>query len=862
MSRLKRVLLIISVLLFVFANQIGYANDAPLVMKGDVAYPINNNSIKLESETIKIRYDAIEDDYNKKHEVEVVFNFHNTGDNTVLELGFPNVANYDMQLIDFEAFSYPDLEPFDVELKKGGILLNYDDFLYNSYYKWDMPFEKDERRSVMVKYKFINHSGADYILRTGSLWKGHVDNIHIIVEFPQPVSSLEVSASPENYYYNGEGIEWHFENINPDFDLYIKYNPIPDFYSLSDEHYTPYQSEKTDYKWDKSLFYIGTKFWDFDNSTKFLYDVSSEDVLVREVEARLATCQLVRNEIYARNGYVFEDSKWSEFFSLQPWYQPDDNFNYDKLNEIEKANVNQIRKFEDAVSGDKSVDEIISELKDYTHKYNDNMVIEYTDYFSPRKKLNYEGIMSEISRIERNRSKIIEEGIQASFPKIDPDEFDIFSNTYIFGNSVFVNSQDWNDNLFRYRDALYQMTRFESMKVVSISPNGRYVIMAGNNIPGFVEDDIYLISTIYGTGYTIGKGDFNNYQFRWSLDDSLQYRDKRESSTINYFNSRDKTFSSKTISHIDFGKFYVSTNGDVIFQYDSKIFYMSKNEDSPKKIIDDGNLMGFCPDDENILYYRALYVLEYNTNDNTSKKLITTDEPIRNFEAINNNLYVIYSGIDTIYCYNYKDKLVYTYKDTIEYEDIKFSPEGDKLMMMSMYKTWVVFGNSHEKKPVDFISRRAGWIDNYNVISYSYDMVYREFEIIKTNVITGEQVFISERKGIRVNVDGKGVFFPDAKPFIDQNNRTLIPVRFVTEDLGAEVDWNQESREVYILKDDINITIRINDRNINVNNNIIEMDTEAIIKDDRTYVPIRYVAESLGATVEWDSKTKTVIINK
>ena len=113
---------------------------------------------------------------------------------------------------------------------------------------------------------------------------------------------------------------------------------------------------------------------------------------------------------------------------------------------------------------------------------------------------------------------------------------------------------------------------------------------------------------------------------------------------------------------------------------------------------------------------------------------------------------------------------------------------------------------------------------------------------------------------ISVTVDGKTVNFPDAKPFIDANGRTLIPVRFVTESLGATVEWNEEYQRANIKKDNVEIMIIINDRRFVVNGRIKTMDTEAILKDGRTFVPIRYVAEELGATVGWAPSTSTVII--
>ena len=132
--------------------------------------------------------------------------------------------------------------------------------------------------------------------------------------------------------------------------------------------------------------------------------------------------------------------------------------------------------------------------------------------------------------------------------------------------------------------------------------------------------------------------------------------------------------------------------------------------------------------------------------------------------------------------------------------------------------------------------------------------------IALTVPVIGGVLMVNANADVSVTVDGKKVVFPDAKPFIDENGRTLIPVRFVTEDLGATVEWNTQDREVYITKESTRIMIRIDERNIVVNGKIKTMDTKAIIKDDRTYVPIRYVAEELGATVGWDAATRTVII--
>ena len=114
---------------------------------------------------------------------------------------------------------------------------------------------------------------------------------------------------------------------------------------------------------------------------------------------------------------------------------------------------------------------------------------------------------------------------------------------------------------------------------------------------------------------------------------------------------------------------------------------------------------------------------------------------------------------------------------------------------------------------------------------------------------------------ISVELDGVDVIFPDAKPFVDENSRTLIPIRFVSEAMGAEVGWKDETKEVFIDLNNKKIVLTIGSNLIGINNDFRLMDTKPIIKEARTFVPIRFVAEGLGAWVDWEDSTKTVIIS-
>ncbi len=98
------------------------------------------------------------------------------------------------------------------------------------------------------------------------------------------------------------------------------------------------------------------------------------------------------------------------------------------------------------------------------------------------------------------------------------------------------------------------------------------------------------------------------------------------------------------------------------------------------------------------------------------------------------------------------------------------------------------------------------------------------------------------------------------------NDRTMLPARFVAESLGATVDWNEEEEKVTIKGKNIKtgenvvIVITIDSDIATVNSKEIKLDSPAFIEYDRTYTPLRFISEQLGASVEWDETTQKVII--
>lgn len=101
----------------------------------------------------------------------------------------------------------------------------------------------------------------------------------------------------------------------------------------------------------------------------------------------------------------------------------------------------------------------------------------------------------------------------------------------------------------------------------------------------------------------------------------------------------------------------------------------------------------------------------------------------------------------------------------------------------------------------------------------------------------------------------------DVAPII-KNERTMLPARFVAEALGATVEWNGETKTVTITSGETVIVITIDSDKATVNGKEVKLDSPAFIENDRTYTPIRFIAEELGASVEWNEDTEEVTITK
>jgi len=111
---------------------------------------------------------------------------------------------------------------------------------------------------------------------------------------------------------------------------------------------------------------------------------------------------------------------------------------------------------------------------------------------------------------------------------------------------------------------------------------------------------------------------------------------------------------------------------------------------------------------------------------------------------------------------------------------------------------------------------------------------------------------------INILVDGKQII-SDVSPQVI-NGRVLVPIKFVGEALGATVEWVSGKDMVTVNKGSIAIALFLDSPNANINGQTVALDVPAVALDNRTMVPLRFVSENLGCTVNWDPSTSSIAI--
>lgn len=127
--------------------------------------------------------------------------------------------------------------------------------------------------------------------------------------------------------------------------------------------------------------------------------------------------------------------------------------------------------------------------------------------------------------------------------------------------------------------------------------------------------------------------------------------------------------------------------------------------------------------------------------------------------------------------------------------------------------------------------------------------------MLLTNFIGGSAAqAASTPKQVEVLLNTVKMKFPDAKPFQDGQGSVMVPIRFVSEALGAKVTYSKEGKvsKVGVKSKDHTVDMTIGQTSALVDGQKKDYGTQIILKQNRTFVPLRLVSEGLGQPVEWD----------
>ncbi|WP_053957088.1 stalk domain-containing protein [Inediibacterium massiliense] len=158
------------------------------------------------------------------------------------------------------------------------------------------------------------------------------------------------------------------------------------------------------------------------------------------------------------------------------------------------------------------------------------------------------------------------------------------------------------------------------------------------------------------------------------------------------------------------------------------------------------------------------------------------------------------------------------------------------------------------------------WNDTYQKIAKKYNQSVDELEELNNDL--GKSLYagnlmkieaLPNHKNISIQVDGKEIH-TDTTPYLE-NGRTFVPIRFISNALGVEeIQWDANKNTVIIQNNQSTISLPIRSQTAMINDQNIPLDAPINIYNGRTFVPLRFIAETFHCTVAWDPEKYIVYI--
>lgn len=131
-----------------------------------------------------------------------------------------------------------------------------------------------------------------------------------------------------------------------------------------------------------------------------------------------------------------------------------------------------------------------------------------------------------------------------------------------------------------------------------------------------------------------------------------------------------------------------------------------------------------------------------------------------------------------------------------------------------------------------------------------------------TMVSSGDRVYLNNdgKKPVEVSLNGTNVVFPDQQPVVVDPGRTMIPIRVVSELINSTVEWDAQHKRVKIVKGNSTMLLWVGSQSYWLDGNYHNMDVSPYILNGRTMVPIRFITETFGYDVKWDSSGTVPVV--
>lgn len=202
--------------------------------------------------------------------------------------------------------------------------------------------------------------------------------------------------------------------------------------------------------------------------------------------------------------------------------------------------------------------------------------------------------------------------------------------------------------------------------------------------------------------------------------------------------------------------------------------------------------------------------------------------------------------------------LVEEYVDTFGYEShLQLSYDNGKYFYYTLY----IYTDTTSGRP------GGNWDSNisqypevyingiYTPMSNIYQYWSIDFSKYQSPVFSGNRIYLNNdgNTPVEVIVDGKLIHFPDQQPIVVNPGRTMVPVRMIAEMLGFKVDWDTKLNCAVISQGRNTMYIYPGNTSYLFNGKYYTMDVEPVVLNGRTMVPLRFIAEEFGYTVDFQS---------